>query len=517
MVAWFSFRDVALAFEGLARLGAAELCSDFMSALTRRSPLRRLPGGSCVTTSRVHLVLSAGGMRALAYVGAVQAFESAGIEVVSVSACSAGTIVGALVTAGMPGGEIERLVLRTDFRRFASRSGRWARLAALRRWPFAPDSPPRFADLVRKEIGPGKTFADLPKPFATMGIDIVSGEYLVYTKETHPEMLVADALEIATAIPGAYPPHQVGDRLVVDAAIATQCPVWLTAAIEPFFEERLPIVVLRSSRAAPVQTPRHLPQFVNSLVAASIAGGDDLLIRGNPRVNIINLPTGSVRTFQFDLGPQERARLIRIGRSTTQDAIDRVDGDFAAAQLKVRSAAMHLPSGQHVTRAQVNDEVAAWAGAHYAQQYLTTPARDLFISYAHEDEHWLHRIVQHLKPLATAGTITIWSDKNIKAGQFWREQLNQAIGRAQVALLLVSPFYLGSNFVADEEIPALIRAAEARRTRLTWVLLSEATYQSTLVAQLQAAHNLDHPLDTLKADDREHALSQIADNIAKAF
>jgi predicted acylesterase/phospholipase RssA len=59
-------------------------------------------------------------MRALAYVGAVQAFESAGIEAVSVSACSAGTIVGALVTAGMPGGEIERLVLRTDFRRFAS-------------------------------------------------------------------------------------------------------------------------------------------------------------------------------------------------------------------------------------------------------------------------------------------------------------------------------------------------------------------------------------------------------------
>ena len=71
--------------------------------------------------------------------------------------------------------------------------------------------------------------------------------------------------------------------------------------------------------------------------------------------------------------------------------------------------------------------------------------------------------------------------------------------------------------MADEEIPALIRAAEARRTRLAWVLLSEATYQSTLVAQLQAAHNLDHPLDILKADDREHALSQIADNIAKAF
>jgi len=470
-----------------------------------------------MATSRVHLVLSSGGMRVLAYVGAVQAFENAGIEVASVSACSAGTIIGALVAAGIPGEEIEQLVLETDFPQYAGRSARWARLVALRRWPFAPDSPPRFADLVRTKIGPGTTFADLPRPFATMGIDIVSGEYLVYTKETHPEMRVADAVGIATAVPLAYPPHQVGERLIVDAAIATQSPVWLTAAVEPFFEERLPIVVLRSAPSAPVQTPRRLPQFVSSLVAASIVGGDDLLIRGNPRVHIINLPTGSVRTYQFDLDPQERARLIRIGRSTTQDAIDRVDGDFAAAQLQVRSAAVHLRGRQHVTSARADDEIAAWAGAHYAQQYLATPARDLFISYAHEDEEWLHRITQHLQPLVAAGTITIWSDKSIEAGQFWREELYQAIGRARMALLLVSPSYLGSAFIAEEEIPALIRAAEQRRTRLTWALLSKATYQSTPVAKLQAAHNLDHPLDILEGDDQEKALSEIAKNIAAAF
>jgi len=86
-----------------------------------------------------------------------------------------------------------------------------------------------------------------------------------------------------------------------------------------------------------------------------------------------------------------------------------------------------------------------------------------------------------------------------------------------VALLLVSPSYPGSNFVADEDIPALIRAAKARRTTLIWALLSEATYQSTPVANLQAAHNLHHPLDTLQGHHRESALSEIADTIAKAF
>jgi predicted acylesterase/phospholipase RssA len=456
-------------------------------------------------------------MRALAYIGAVQAFENAGIEVASVSACSAGSVVGALVAAGRSGGELERLVLDTDFRRFAVRSARLARLVALRRWPFAPDSPTRFADLVGEEIGTEATFGALPKPFATMGIDIVSGDYLVYTKETHPEMRVAEAVRIGTAIPLAYPPHQVGDRLIVDAAIATQSPVWLTAAIETFFEERLPIVVLRSAPTATVQTPRRLPQFVTSLIAASITGGDDLLIRGDPRVHIIDLPTGSVSAFQFDLNPQERARLIRVGRSTTQDAIDRVDGDFAAAQLHVRSAAAYLPGGHHAASARANDETAAWAGAHYAQQFLTTPTRDVFISYAHKDQQWLHRILQHLRPLVTAGTITIWSDEDIEAGQFWRKELDEAIGRARVALLLVSPSYLRSDFVAAQEFPALIRAAEERRTVLTWVLLSEATYQSTPVANLQAAHDPGQPLDALETDALERALSEIANKIAKAF
>jgi predicted acylesterase/phospholipase RssA len=166
------------------------------------------------------------------------------------------------VAAGTAGSEIEQLVLDADFRQFVGWSARWARLAALRGWPFAPVGPTPFADLVGEKIGMRTTFKNLPRPFATMGIDIVSGEYLVYTKETHPEMAVVEAVQIATAIPLAFPPHQVGDRLIVDAAIATQSPIWLTAAIERCFDERLPIVVLRSAPTALVQAPRRLPQFV---------------------------------------------------------------------------------------------------------------------------------------------------------------------------------------------------------------------------------------------------------------
>jgi predicted acylesterase/phospholipase RssA len=52
-----------------------------------------------LTDRRVHLVMSSGGVRALAYVGVIQALEADEIEPVSVSACSAGAVVGALYAA----------------------------------------------------------------------------------------------------------------------------------------------------------------------------------------------------------------------------------------------------------------------------------------------------------------------------------------------------------------------------------------------------------------------------------
>ncbi|HUK65067.1 MAG TPA: patatin-like phospholipase family protein, partial [Dongiaceae bacterium] len=56
---------------------------------------------------RVALVLSGGGMKTAAQVGALRALEQAGIVLSSVVAVSAGALVGALIAGGTP---YERLV-----------------------------------------------------------------------------------------------------------------------------------------------------------------------------------------------------------------------------------------------------------------------------------------------------------------------------------------------------------------------------------------------------------------------
>jgi predicted acylesterase/phospholipase RssA len=466
-----------------------------------------------VGDGNVHLVLSSGGVRCLAYVGAVQALEAADVKVEGVAACSAGTIVGALLAAGVSGDEMENAVLHADLARLARAWGaRLERIKALYRWPFEPETSLGLAEFVGDIIGHDRTFAQLERPFATVGIDVVTGDFLVYTRDTHPEMRVVDAIGIATALPFVSRPHRSGHRQVVDAAIASRSPVWLAAA----FDEKLPIVLLRSAPITEILTPRNPINYIRRIVDAAVGGRDALLIRGDPRVRTVDLPTAGIAYHRFDLDAAERARLIRVGRTATERVIDEADGDFAASALRVTNAAARLPGGHDEETARRYDEVAAWAGAHYAQRFIDAPPREIFISYAHEDREWLERVLRYLRPELSAGQVTIWSDQEIAAGDRWRREIEQAIGRARVALLLVTPALLGSQFVAENELPALISATKHRGTVLMWAHVRPATYQATF-ATWQAAYDPEPALEELDEAARQTALLTIARTVARAF
>jgi hypothetical protein len=65
--------------------------------------------------------------------------------------------------------------------------------------------------------------------------------------------------------------------------------------------------------------------------------------------------------------------------------------------------------------------------------------KELFISYSHHDEHWLEKLRTHLKPLESLYGLERWDDSLIQPGDKWLKEIEMALARAQVALLLVSP------------------------------------------------------------------------------
>jgi hypothetical protein len=140
----------------------------------------------------------------------------------------------------------------------------------------------------------------------------------------------------------------------------------------------------------------------------------------------------------------------------------------------------------------------------------------VFISYSHKDKEWLEQLRTMLKPLTRSGTVTVWDDKLIRAGDRWREKIEEALASAKVAVLLVSDNFLDSDFIAEHELPPLLKAAEGEGLIILWIPLSHCLYEETEISNYQAVYNPQHPLDTLSQSAQKEAFATICREIKKA-
>lgn len=140
----------------------------------------------------------------------------------------------------------------------------------------------------------------------------------------------------------------------------------------------------------------------------------------------------------------------------------------------------------------------------------------VFISYSHEDQEWLTKLQKHLKPMIRSQNLEVWDDTKIKPGDEWRKEIENALAAAKVAVLMVSPDFLASDFIAENVLPPLLNAAEAKGLTIIWIALSHSLYEVTEIEKYQPAHAPEQPLNNLNPAEQNRVLVDICKQIKAA-
>lgn len=165
----------------------------------------------------VGLVLSGGGARAYAHIGAVQALREAGVPIDFVCGASMGGIIAACVAMNWPDEEIETRI-RDAFVSSNPLGDHVLPVVALTRGK-------RVEERLEKHFGDA-LIEELASPFFCVSSDIAEG-----SPRIHRRGLLREALRASIALPGILPPVIDGDALLVDGAVINNFPTDVMAGV----------------------------------------------------------------------------------------------------------------------------------------------------------------------------------------------------------------------------------------------------------------------------------------------
>ncbi len=141
------------------------------------------------------------------------------------------------------------------------------------------------------------------------------------------------------------------------------------------------------------------------------------------------------------------------------------------------------------------------------------PAK-VFISYSRKDRKWLVRLQVLLRPLVREGLLDVWDDTRIGAGTAdWGREIRKALRSADVAVLLVSPDFLASDYIAEVELPELLAAERKRQTVILPVVIRASLYSHSVLKGFQSFNPPTAPLSTLEEGTQDERLVELAETI----
>jgi hypothetical protein len=138
----------------------------------------------------------------------------------------------------------------------------------------------------------------------------------------------------------------------------------------------------------------------------------------------------------------------------------------------------------------------------------------VFITYAHEDEVYRNRLIEHLKFLERQGEITSWYDRLIKPGTSWSGEINHNLEISDIILALISASFFASDYCYEKELQMALERHKYGRSILIPIIVRPCDWTDSPLGKIQALPTDAIPVNTWPNEDA--AWTIIVQGIKKA-
>ena len=162
-------------------------------------------------TKDIALVLSSGGARGLAHIGAIEELESHGYHISSIAGCSMGALIGGVYAAGK----------LKEFREWMKTIDR-KRMIELTDFSFSINHLAKGTRIIETimEFVPDMAIEDLPIPYCAVATDLKAGREVVFNKGS-----LFEAIRASISMPSFYKPVQRDGMVLIDGGILNPIPL----------------------------------------------------------------------------------------------------------------------------------------------------------------------------------------------------------------------------------------------------------------------------------------------------
>lgn len=138
----------------------------------------------------------------------------------------------------------------------------------------------------------------------------------------------------------------------------------------------------------------------------------------------------------------------------------------------------------------------------------------LFFSYSHEDESYRDELEIHLAMLKRQGLVSTWHDRRIDPGSDIHGEISEHLESSDVVLLLVSPYFLASDYCYDVELSRALKRHERAECVVIPVILHPCDWKHAPFKALRATPTDGKPIS--KFANLHDAFLQVTTDIRKA-